>query len=232
MHGEYIRRHAVEQGTATVIEVCNGISGRKLDDKIDEAYQGKQVIEKLTGVPTYAAIIFYRHKKLQPTKDPRLNHLCQLKKIHTEEAITALRAIQNNPKADQQQVSKTLALITAGHPIDRILYPEDWEKFKKEFPELARGIDLQKYNDRIAGTKAVFLERYAGNLMQRLVRGKVFTNVEYTPIAEQLGLRPKAHTQNGMRISYGGRGELDIIVTATEEDIRNAFANQEFTLIK
>ena len=83
-----------EQGYCAIIEVCNGISNRALDDKTDEVNQARKYIQKLTGLPQVeAGIIFCRKKKLSDKNVDRvkLDFLCQIPEYEPKNALGALR---------------------------------------------------------------------------------------------------------------------------------------------
>lgn len=229
---ETIRRH----GYCAVIEVCNGISNRALDNKVDEVNQARKFVKKLTGLPQVdAGIIFCREKKLSEKniQKAELDFLCQIPKYEAGYAIGALWKTHEASlyDKDKQTALNLIQSVRDGISLKDLIYPEsdDWQEFTDRFPQLAQDYSHQDYMNAIGNFKGIFMQKYAAKMCKKAIPGALFfETVCYGEHATNIGLRPSTETINGVTRSYCGRGEIDIIITGKHEDITKGLSNPAY----
>ena len=227
-----IRQH----GYCAVIEVCNGISNRALDNKVNEVNQARKFIRKLTGLPQVeAGIIFCREKKLSEKniRKAELEFLCQIPKY---EAGYAIGALWKTHEASVYDTDKQIALnliqsVRDGTHLQDILYPEAsrWQEFTSKFPQLAQSHSHQDYMNAIGNLKGTFMQKYAARICKKAIpNAQIFETICYGEHATKIGLRPSTEIINGVQRSHSGRGEIDIIIAGKREDVLGGLSNPKY----
>jgi len=225
-----------ESEFCAVIEVTNGISNRRLDNKIDEAVHARKFMRELVrnpGLDVLTGIFFFRATKLKKIDDPRLDFYSQIPEYDANRAVAALaraseRAIYECDKAIAEQFMR---LVGQGHPLSELMYPVDWEHFKSRFPELATDQTQEHYFNRIGTLKGIFLEDYGEMLCTESLKkeGKQPTHVhlavQYGKHAGKSCLVPQKPSTPAQ---YRCRGEIDLLIIGDREHIITALSDPEY----
>lgn len=227
-----IRQH----GYCAVIEVCNGISNRALDNKVDEVNQARKFIRKLTGLPQVeAGIIFCREKKLSEKniQKAELEFLCQIPKYETGYAIGALWKTHDASlyDKDKQTALNLIQSVRDGISLKDLIYPEsdNWQEFTDRFPKLAQDYSHQDYMNAIGNLKGTFMQKYAAKICKNAMpNAQLFETICYGEHATKIGLQPSTEIINGVQRSHSGRGEIDIIIAGKSEDIMKGLSNPKY----
>ncbi len=229
-----IERAIREQGYCAIIEVCNGISNRALDDKTDEVNQARKYIQKLTGLPQVeAGIIFCRKKKLSDKNIERvkLDFLCQIPEYEPNHALRALWRAHDESLYDKQIALNLIQSARDGISLQDLLYPEsdNWQEFRNRFPQLAKNHSHQEYMNAIGNFKGTFMQKYTAGLCRKAIPGAIiFETLCYAEHATKIGLRPATEIIDGVIHSHSGRGEIDIIIAGRNEDIMQGLSDPRY----
>ncbi len=225
-----IRQH----GYCAVIEVCNGISNKALERKIDEAIQARKFIAQLTQADTRAGLMFFRKTRLNEDKvsktveEKELDFIGQIPQYETPRAIRALLETRDLT-ADKNIAEQFAGLLQRGTDLKDIFYPEDWNTFRKQFPQLAQDYTKQQYMDKIGNFKGIFLQIYARKLCRNSIgECTIYEAVRYE---KRGGLHLTRQIVDGVIHTYGGRpgGEIDLIITGNKDKIVSGL-KKHFTL--
>ncbi len=219
-------------GACAVIEVTNGICGKRVDGKIDEVNNARKFVEKLTNdsVPVYAGIFFFRKTPTKKIESDKLDFYRQLPSydpLRAEQALlqTEERALYEGDKKIAQDL---LQFVRSGISLEDVLHPENWETLRDLYPSFAKK-DRDSYMHWLAQVKGIFLEEYAGLLCAEAIQpAHISIAVQYSRRAGKLGLVPTREYHNGIPINYSGTGEMDILVVAPEDVIINGLNNPKF----
>ena len=134
---DQLRRQIERVGCCAVIEVTNGIAKQRiLDNKIDEAHQGGSFVHALAPNETvYTGLMFFRKKRLERVRDPRLDFFCEIPTYDPNRAIKALREVKDKAKQyfSKTLVDKFIGLVENGTDLADLFYPDNWERFQDEF---------------------------------------------------------------------------------------------------
>lgn len=160
------KRTIGDQEFCAVIEVTNGVSDRRLQDKVQQAIHGRAYISTFfPGMPIYAGLIFYRNSNVMDLnsitdldfilqvprydKGPMMNAIdAAIDRIHEPESRRFAHQLHNNIRRDAN--------------IDKLFYPSEknWKDLKKKFRTLVGKRTLSEYNARVARVKGPALEEY------------------------------------------------------------------------
>ncbi len=195
--GKETRQRIVEgisqHGFCAVVEVTNGLSRRKLREKVGQAAEGKEYVLWLTGrsFPVHAGIIFFRSKNLKALENPAIDFLLQIPAYEQARAVQALQyALQRTPESGKPLAGEFLNLVAAGASLEALLYASkldqiNWLEFQREFPQLAATNYQDEYNKKVAGLKGLVLEEYARILCaEEIPEATIYISQRCTPKRE------------------------------------------------
>jgi hypothetical protein len=207
-------------GSCAVIEVTNGICNKRINDKINEAKEGKKFIEAVTfdGFPVTTGIFFFRQGQLSEKNYHNIDVVCQIPKYSPDMAKEALaRTVPRAQSSDHKRVAYHLIWhMENGDKLEDLLYAE-----KRHVSQLL-GRE-KRYADNLSAVKGIFLEEYAGLLAAKAIKSaKIHIAFQYGKLRKRLGLPEKKP------VKYRGGGDLDLIIVAPEKEIMAGLTNQKY----
>lgn len=195
--GKETRQRIIEginqHGFCIVAEVTNGLSRRKLGEKVGQAVEGKEYIQWLTGrsFPVQAGIIFFRSRNLRALQHPSIDFLLQIPSYERARAIEALKyALERSHESEKPLAREILSLVKDGANLEEILYAAkmdqiSWLAFQRRHPQLAAAFYPDEYSKRISGLKGLVLEEYARILCtEDIPEATIYSSQRCTPRRE------------------------------------------------
>ena len=155
-----------ENEFCAVIEVCNGVSPRKLVDKAFQARLARSRIRRINpDIAVMAGILAFR--TYLDNFDIRGYGIDFIRRIpgyeheHAEEVLASMTGTDISPR-DRHIAGVLLALARIGEPLEQLLYPARWHEFRKKFPVLTANCrSPEQYCNYIQNAKGEILQRYA-----------------------------------------------------------------------
>ncbi|MBW2969555.1 hypothetical protein KY319_00325, partial [Candidatus Woesearchaeota archaeon] len=145
-----------------VIEVTNGVSKHRLQEKVEQALNGKQHVQEnnpFTNV--YSGLIFYRNANVANLNTAPLDFVLQIPQYERGTLIEAVIAAQSRQTdAQNKYIARALrSLIKRNVNINTLLYPNKrtWPTLTEDFGSLAGDRTLKEYHARIADVKGAML---------------------------------------------------------------------------
>jgi hypothetical protein len=155
-----------ENEFCAVIEVCNGISPRKIGEKAFQARLAREHIRKTSPyIAVIAGILAFRTRLSETdTSTYGLDFIRQIpsyEPLHAEQVLKSMTGPETPPR-ERHIANVLLALVRRGEPLEQLLYPARWRQFRRKFPFLAGNCrSPEQYCTYIQNAKGEILQRYA-----------------------------------------------------------------------
>ena len=163
------------QEFCAVIEVTNGVSDNRLNDKVQQALDGRAYMRaRLPNMPIYAGLIFHRNTNVMNLSGiTELDFVLQVQRYERNQMMNSIdAAIDRIHEPESRRFAHKLRNnIRRDANIDKLFYPSEknWQELKRNYRTLTGKRKLSEYQARVARVKGPALEEYVKRSLEHKI---------------------------------------------------------------